>query len=222
MHIDPYLFRAMIAFAVAGAALAALAALLIRAWRSYRPVAGLDDDAKADRLRLERIEADDATWTWEGVTGRAQVTPPRATFDARTAELVVDPTLKARDLVGVVEHIEHGIGSIATVDAIVTDTKLRGPAELAALHAAELAAYASIDEQEIRLMLQPLDRAMSAALARIDRAQAAAGAWSFYAHDDEGAHCPHCAEAVAAVSGEYRDLLSRVLRESTREMVKIS
>jgi hypothetical protein len=28
----------------------------------------------------------------------------------------------------------------------------------------------------------------------------------FYAHDDEGAECPHCTHALSAVSGEYRKL----------------
>jgi hypothetical protein len=181
--------------AVTVAILAGLALLAV--WGIRRATADVDvADADADRLRRLRIQADDEVW--RTTTG----------FDTRTAELVVDPTLKAADVAEMVHHVAPGEGSVVSVADEAGDTKLRTLAQVAELLAAEVEAYTEAVAREADVVFAAFDAAMREAFARIDRLQAAVSPWSFYQHDDEGARCPHCAEDIAAVSGEYRQIVA--------------
>jgi len=183
-----------------------------------------------DHLRFLRITADEeAMRGWRG-TGQYPATlyrsmtvsplPPASAYtpapvlDERTAQLVVDPTLKAADVAQLVEHVAPGPGSVVSVAAITEDTRLRGPRATAELEAAEAEAH---DEALVR-DFAGFDQAMADAFARLDRLQWRQAAWSFYVHAADGHACPHCTEAVTELTGEYRELTARVLSESTQAM----
>jgi hypothetical protein len=196
--------------------------------------AGADLDDEEDHLRFLRISADDAgllAWRTGGhypaglyrSTAVAALPPapahtsahtPAPALDARTAELVIDPTLKAADVAQMVEHVAPGPGSVVSVAAVAEDTRLRGPRATAELEAAEAEAH---DEALVR-DFAGFDQAMADAFARLDRLQWRQAAWSFYVHAADGHACPHCTEAVTELTGEYQELTARVLAESTQAM----
>lgn len=158
-----------------------------------------DESEAADHLRGLRIVADNGAWA-------AWTTTPQRVLDDRTAELVVDPGLKPREVAEMVEHVEHGAGSVASVAALTEDTSLRGPMATAALEAAEVAAYDEAEERatnaffaEFRGRLGLALEAFRGATGRVDR-------WVFYTHEDVS-HCPRCAEAMHEISEEHRRIV---------------
>jgi hypothetical protein len=212
--------------------------------RRARLTAQRAEDEAADRRRLLRITADDQGYLHAWRSGEPYVPQPRPVaptgiilqadgtggrnaadgssggnvLDARTLELVVDPTLSAAEVAEMVAHVEHGTGSVATVAATAEDTKLRGPQALARLQAAEVDAYAEAQTQEARLAVNEAFSGSGGMWADLDRKLWAIAPWIFYAHDDEGAQCPHCATALSAVSGEYRKLTERTEEIDRREL----
>jgi hypothetical protein len=200
---------------------------------SHREADALDDDTVADLTRGLRIAAEDrerADWGWGTaaptsrahgggsvgggnvvamVTAQAAGTPMAQVLgglDERTAELVIDPTLKPTEVAEMLTHVAMGPGSVASVAAEVPDTKLRDAAEQAAVAVAEVEAYIEAEQQDARLLVASALEASTTMWADLDRKLWAIAPWIFYAHEDADAHCPHCATALSAVSGEYRKL----------------
>lgn len=223
-------FTAVPAFLSAHPALLAVAVLIAAgawatAWRVLLsgPAAAAPVDDADDRARGLRILADDrargtAAWmhapAWAIEAGYPS--PAMRTSAERAAGAA--PVEVGKDWVDPMraDYTAYGIGSVVSLAAIAEDTKLRGPVALAILHRAEEQAYAEAEQREFAAF----DAAVADGLARIDRLQANWG-WSFYAHDDAGAHCPACRDAVEEVSGEYRDLVARVLAEPTGPLATV-
>ena len=173
---------------------------LIAQWRAAGAVladpAGLAPLAfgREDEARWARIVRDNADWA--AATGSKRA-------------IVVDPLTD-----DVLAHVAPGAGSMASVAAEVGDTKLRSAAEAAEVRAAEAEAYAQAQAEEARLA-----QAWSSGMwAELDAKLWKIAPWLFYAHDDEGAHCPRCAAAIEHVSGEFAALVERVESETTGEI----
>lgn len=196
-------------FGVAGAlwardrAMRARPALLVQ-----RPIV----PAAEDIARFLRIRADDALWTAH--------TPAPAVLDQRTAVLVVDPTLKPAEVAEMVEHVAPGAGSVVSVADEPVDTRLRTMHEEAELASAWDAATAESAARAANtadgMIFATFRTSMDAALNGFRAATARVDAWAHYLHDAGDTRCPHCTQAVADVSGEYRALVNRVELESTQ------
>jgi hypothetical protein len=181
-----------------------------------------------DHLRAIRITADDQGYlhAWNmatpaGVRPVGATLPHRLTvaaFEARTEELVIDPTLSAAEVAEIVEHVEPGTGSVASVVAATEDTKLRGPAALIRLAVAEEEAYAEAEEREWAALFAGFDRAVAERMLIMNELTAKDWGWVFYQHDAEGMHCPHCQKAVDQVSGEFRAMVARAEGTHTGEI----
>lgn len=164
-------------------------------------VDGAAQELEFARLRLaaEGVDVDDLPAYVPPTDWRVD---DETTFEERTARLVVDPTLSATDVAAAIEHIEPGIGSVASFVEARNDTRMRTSAERLELQRAEEAAYAEREEQEVRLMMADFDRAMHAALTdfaictRVVRKAEAV-------HADGVDACPHCRAAVEEISQEF-------------------
>lgn len=178
------------------------------------------DILEAARLRL-KAEGVDVDAVLDG-TGGGNVYASRhaaATFEDRTAVLVVDPTLSATDVADMVEHIAPGVGSVASFVAAVEDTRMRTAAEVAELHAAEEAAYAEAPAQDDRLFFAQFEAGLEAALTGAQRAWTLIDAWVERYHGDvHYAACEHCEEALHEQSDEYAQLVGRIESEHTGEI----
>lgn len=196
-------------------------------WRDGAPDEVADADDAEDHLRALRIEAENrerADWGW---TGPLPVAAVAAVLDARTAELVIDPTLKPADVPTIIEHMAHGAGSLADAAAVEAGTHLRTPSEESAFQTAWDAALleapareAEIEDRRFFAVFRlRMDRAAEAfeAMPGVSRAEQ----WLAYAHDAGEVECPCCAAAVAEISGEYEALVERVMAEGTRELVLV-
>jgi len=200
-------------------------AVAVHAAASHRRDRAADEAFADDHLRAIRITADDQGYlhAWNMDTP-ASVRPveatlpyrlPVAAFEARTERLVIDPTLSAVEVAEIVQHVEPGAGSVASVIAVAEDTRLRGPAATARLAAAEEAAYAEAEEREWVELFAGFDRAVAERMLIMNELQASDWGWSFYQHDAEGMHCPRCQAAVNAVSGEFQAMVARAERTDT-------
>lgn len=207
-----------------GAGLALLVLAVRMWWRAVRPnpsaFLGATDPAE-DFARGLRIVAEDGTWAaW--TTGENRTA--RDVFDARTAELIVDPTLKPRDLVGIDEHTAPGTGSVADLLAARPSAALRTPAEESRLQddwdaaLTEAPAHdAEIEERRFFAVFRlRMDRAAEAfeVMPGVSRA----AQWLAYEHDAVSVKCRHCQKALHEISGEFAALVERVMAEGTREM----
>lgn len=190
-------------------------------WANGASPADGEDEARRLRILADDREHGFAAWM-APLPAHPELRAPReraedlAPFDARTAGFAAAEPAPAEPA-DVAEHVAPGAGSVVSIAETAIDTKLRDSVGLTLLHAAEEQAYAEIEEHEVAALFADFDRAVGAGLEHLERAQWSAGAWSFYQHDAEGAHCPHCAEAVEKVSGEFRELTARVLSEHTQQ-----
>lgn len=175
-------------------------------WKDGAPITAADDADADDHLRALRITAEDeqrADWGWTGPTP----VRPVQTLDARTAELVVDPTLKAADVPTIIEHMAHGAGSLADAAAAEAGTHLRTPSEEADYQSAwDLAiASAPAEEEEIakRAFMAEFNGRLGVALEGFRAATLRADTWFCYEHGETDP-CPHCALSLPALSPDYR------------------
>lgn len=141
-------------------------------------------------------------------------------WDFRTADLVIDPTLRASDVVEMVEHVAPGAGSVASLGHIADDTRIRSVAQVTELHRAEAAAYAEDAVRADADFFARFDRVMSVALAGFQERTSRVDAWLFYQHDDTRSECPHCTEALREVSDEYAQLVADRANTDTGEISK--
>lgn len=144
-------------------------------------------------------------------TGRAAVVDEA--FDQRTAILVVDPTLSVADVATIVEHVEHGTGSIRSIAAVSYDTReMRTAVEQRELDVAYDEAYAEDTERTFNGLVAGL-------WSTVDNAWPLIDAWVNRYHGDEHyASCVHCAEALHVQSDEYAQIVARVEAEHTGEI----
>jgi len=117
-------------------------------------------------------------------------------------------TLSVHQAALVAEHVAAGTGSVASLAAARPSTGMRTSAQVAALQAAEVEAYAAIDENEVRLLLAPFNRSLDEEWARFDQATMRADFWAHYEHTDEH-RCPRCADAMQEISDEFRLMVQR-------------
>lgn len=188
--------------------------------RRQRVVAYTPGRATAEAALAARVAADEeqyATfrhWQTDRIDGtHIQVIPlirpaPVVSVDERTAEVLAAPDLTAHDLIGVVEQVAPGTGSLGSFTAAVEDTKMRTSVELAALHAAEVEAYDAIEAEEVRLFMAGFDRAVGAALDAFDAATGRVDMWAYYLHESGTDGCPRCEQAVHEVSAEHKKIVS--------------
>ena len=185
------------------------------------------DELEAARLRLvEAGEDPDAPEIFAGTGGgnrpggkvyasrhAADTAPPAEPLDKRTAVLVVDPTLTATEVATIVEHVEPGAGSLASLAATVCDTReMRTGAE--ERHLAEVY-EAAHDENTVR----DLDAATGDLWSAHEDVWAAIDAWvERYHGKTHYASCVHCAETLHEHSDEFAQLVSRVESEHTGEI----
>jgi len=164
---------------------------------------------------------DYVTWTaFDGTGGGDQtLTQVLPVLDDRTAELVVDPTLKAAEVAEMVAHVEHGAGSVASVAAELPDTKLRDGTGAALVAVAELEAYVEAETQDARLLVEGALGTSAGMWDALDRKLWAIAPWVFYAHDEDDAECQHCANALSTVSGEYRALTEHTQEIDRRQLL---
>lgn len=184
-------------YVVLGLSAAALIALIATDSRRRRAREAADD-LEAVRLRLIAAGED------------PDADPPAPALDERTAALVVDPTLSAVEVTTIVEHVEHGAGSLASFAMTASDTReMRTAAEVK--HLAEV--YDEAHDEDVR---RDLDRAV-ALLTEVSRdTWAAIDAWiERYHGETHYANCAHCAEKLHDISGEYAQLVRRVEAEDT-------
>lgn len=134
--------------------------------------------------------------------------PEVMVIDERTAEVLAAPGLTAHDLVGVVEQVAPGVGSVVSMGDVVEDTGMRTSAELAALHAAEFEAYDEIEANEVRLFMAGFNARLDAGLAQFDAATGRVDMWFHYLHESGHDGCPRCQEALHEVSDEHRRIVS--------------
>lgn len=187
------------------------------------------DDLEAARLRLVAAGEDpDAPAVFTGRAAAVYMSRQHTTLigdhptteteplDARTAVLVVDPTLSATEVAQVIEHVEPGAGSLASFAATACDTReMRTHAEQHHLETV----YDTAHDEDIR-------RDLSAAFARHEDDSAdvwaTIDAWVERYHGSEHyADCVHCAEWTHEQSDEYAQLVARVEGEHTREIPRV-
>lgn len=185
------------------------------------------DDLEAARLRLvDAGEDPDAPYVFAGTGGgnrpvgkvyasrhAADTTPVAESLDERTAVLVVDPTLTAADVATIVEHVEPGVGSLASFAATACDTvTMRTGAEQRELEAVYDAAHDENTVRDLDASIGDLWGAHSNVWATID-------AWvERYHGKTHYASCVHCAETLQVQSDEYAQIVTRVEAEHTGEI----
>ena len=178
--------------------LAGIALLALFAGRRAPAPAPVDD--AEDRARGRRIADDDTLWLI-AIGDR-----PRPIMAIERPALTVDPVVPD----DVAAHVAPGAGSVASVAATAMDTKLRDSVGRAILAAAEVAAHAEETVRADARFFAVFRLRMDQALGRFEASAAVGRAdmWLHYEHDIDDAHCKHCAEAVAEISGEYREMVA--------------
>jgi hypothetical protein len=138
-----------------------------------------------------------------------RIDPVVPDVDDRTAAILADGDLSARDLVGVVEQVADGAGSLGSFARTVEDTAMRTTAEWTAVRAAEADAYACAEAEEMRLLFAGFDEAVDvrAMATDLDRKLWNIAPWLWYIHDDQGSECPHCIADKTAVEAEHKQIV---------------